>query len=99
MAHQQNIKVLVVDDHASSRALFCEALTSAGYAVRAASDVTRGFVRERHLRAPCLAPAAVTPSVAAGWAARSTLAVSAAAYATCAPRATPRARWASAAGR
>lgn len=38
MTHQKNTKVLVVDDHALSRELFCEVLTSAGYAVRAASD-------------------------------------------------------------
>lgn len=38
MTHQTNTKVLVVDDHAPSRELFCEALASAGYAVRAASD-------------------------------------------------------------
>jgi CheY-like chemotaxis protein len=34
----QHTKVLVVDDHEPSRELFCTALTSAGYAVRAASD-------------------------------------------------------------
>ncbi len=38
MTHQKNTKVLVVDDHELSRDLFCEVLTSAGYAVRAASD-------------------------------------------------------------
>ena len=38
MTHQNNTKVLVVDDHALSRELLCEALTCAGYAVRAASD-------------------------------------------------------------
>jgi CheY-like chemotaxis protein len=38
MTHQKTTKVLVVDDHAMSRELFCEALTSAGYAVRAASN-------------------------------------------------------------
>lgn len=38
MTHQKNTKVLVVDDHELSRELFCEVLTSAGYAVRAASD-------------------------------------------------------------
>ena len=34
----QPTKVLVVDDHELSRDLFCKVLTSAGYAVRAASD-------------------------------------------------------------
>ena len=34
----QRTKVLVVDDHAQSRGLFCEVLTSAGYAVQVASD-------------------------------------------------------------
>ena len=34
----QHTTVLVVDDHEPSRDLFCEALTSAGYVVRAASD-------------------------------------------------------------
>ena len=34
----QPTKVLVVDDHEMSRDLFCKVLTSAGYAVRAASD-------------------------------------------------------------
>ncbi len=34
----QCTKVLVVDDDELSRDLFCETLTSAGYAVRAASD-------------------------------------------------------------
>ena len=34
----QRLKVLVVDDDERSRELFCEILTSAGYAVRAASD-------------------------------------------------------------
>jgi len=38
MSHQKNTKVLVVDNHESSREMFCEVLTSAGYAVRAASD-------------------------------------------------------------
>jgi DNA-binding NtrC family response regulator len=38
MTHQKNTKVLVVDDDEPSRDLFCKALTSAGYAVRAASD-------------------------------------------------------------
>ena len=38
MTHQKYTKVLVVDDHEPSRELFCNALTSAGYAVRAASD-------------------------------------------------------------
>ena len=46
MAHQKNTKVLVVDDHALSRELFCEVLTSAGYAVRAASD---GLNAIRHM--------------------------------------------------
>jgi CheY-like chemotaxis protein len=34
----QHTTVLVVDDHEPSRDLFCEALASAGYVVRAASD-------------------------------------------------------------
>jgi DNA-binding NtrC family response regulator len=34
----QSTKVLVVDDHELSRDLFCEVLTSAGYAVRSASN-------------------------------------------------------------
>ena len=42
----QPTKVLVVDDHAQSRELFCEILTSAGYAVRAASD---GLNAIRHM--------------------------------------------------
>jgi len=42
----QPTKVLVVDDHALSRQLFCEVLTSAGYAVRAASD---GMNAIRHM--------------------------------------------------
>ena len=42
----RSTKVLVVDDHEQSRNLFCEALTSAGYAVRAASD---GLNAIRHL--------------------------------------------------
>ena len=42
----QPTKVLVVDDHALSRELFCEVLTSAGYAVRAASD---GLNAIRHM--------------------------------------------------
>ena len=42
----QHTKVLVVDDHEPSRDLFCTALTSAGYAVRAASD---GLNAIRHL--------------------------------------------------
>ena len=46
MTHQNNTKVLVVDDHALSRELFCEVLTSAGYAVRAASD---GLNAIRHM--------------------------------------------------
>jgi DNA-binding NtrC family response regulator len=46
MTHQKCTKVLVVDDHEPSRELFCTALTSAGYAVRAASD---GLNAIRHL--------------------------------------------------
>ena len=46
MPHQKNTKVLVVDDHEPSRDLFCEVLTSAGYAVRAASD---GLNAIRHM--------------------------------------------------
>ena len=46
MTHQKNTKVLVVDDHELSRELFCEVLTSAGYAVRAASD---GLNAIRHM--------------------------------------------------
>jgi DNA-binding NtrC family response regulator len=46
MTHQKNTKVLVVDDHELSRDLFCKALTSAGYAVRAASD---GMNAIRHM--------------------------------------------------
>jgi CheY-like chemotaxis protein len=46
MTYQKNTKVLVVDDHAVSRKLFCEVLTSAGYAVRAASD---GLNAIRHM--------------------------------------------------
>ena len=46
MTHQNNTKVLVVDDHAPSRELFCEVLTSAGYAVRAAPD---GLNAIRHM--------------------------------------------------
>ena len=42
----QPTKVLVVDDHALSRDLFCKVLTSAGYAVRAASD---GLNAIRHM--------------------------------------------------
>ena len=42
----QRTKVLVVDDHAQSRDLFCEVLTSAGYAVRVASD---GLNAIRHM--------------------------------------------------
>ena len=42
----QRTKVLVVDDHEPSRDLFCEVLTSAGYAVRAASD---GLNAIRHM--------------------------------------------------
>jgi len=34
----QCTKALVVDDHAQSRDLFCDVWTSAGYAVRMASD-------------------------------------------------------------
>jgi DNA-binding NtrC family response regulator len=39
--------VLVVDDHAQSRDLFCEELTSAGYMVRTASD---GLSAIRHMQ-------------------------------------------------
>jgi DNA-binding NtrC family response regulator len=46
MTHQKNTKVLVVDDHALSRELFCKVLTSAGYAVQAASD---GLNAIRHM--------------------------------------------------
>jgi CheY-like chemotaxis protein len=46
MTHQKSTKVLVVDDHALSRELLCEVLTSAGYAVRAASD---GLNAIRHM--------------------------------------------------
>ena len=46
MTHLKNTKVLVVDDHEQSRNLFCEVLTSAGYAVRAASD---GMNAIRHM--------------------------------------------------
>ena len=46
MTHQKYTKVLVVDDHEPSRDLFCTALTSEGYAVRAASD---GLNAIRHL--------------------------------------------------
>jgi CheY-like chemotaxis protein len=46
MTHQKNTKVLVVDDHELSRELFCEVLTSAGYAVRAATD---GLNAIRHM--------------------------------------------------
>jgi len=42
----QSAKVLVVDDHEPSRNLFCEVLTSAGYAVQAASD---GLNAIRHM--------------------------------------------------
>jgi CheY-like chemotaxis protein len=42
----QPTKVLVVDDYELSRELFCEVLTSAGYAVRAASD---GLNAIRHM--------------------------------------------------
>jgi CheY-like chemotaxis protein len=42
----QNTTVLVVDDHDPSRNLLCEVLTSAGYAVRAASD---GLNAIRHM--------------------------------------------------
>ena len=47
MRHQKNTKVLVVDDHELSRDLFCEVLTSAGYAVRVASD---GLNAIRHMK-------------------------------------------------
>lgn len=46
MTNQHTKKVLVVDDHSPSRDLFCEVLTSAGYAVRAASD---GLNAIRHM--------------------------------------------------
>ena len=42
----QPTRVLVVDDHELSRDLFCKVLTSAGYAVRAASD---GLNALRHM--------------------------------------------------
>ena len=42
----QPTKVLVVDDYELSRELFCEVLTSAGYAVRAASH---GLNAIRHM--------------------------------------------------
>ena len=42
----QKTKVLVVDDDEQSRDLFCKVLTSAGYAVRAASD---GLNAIRHM--------------------------------------------------
>ena len=42
----QLTKVLVVDDHEQRRDRFCKVLTSAGYAVRAASD---GLNAIRHL--------------------------------------------------
>jgi len=42
----QPSRVLVVDDHELSRDLFCKILTSAGYAVRAASD---GLNAIRHM--------------------------------------------------
>jgi len=43
----QRAKVLVVDNNELNRDLFCEVLTSAGYAVRAASD---GLNAIRHMR-------------------------------------------------
>ena len=46
MTHQKHTTVLVVDDHAVSRERYCEVLTSAGYAVRAASD---GLNAIRHM--------------------------------------------------
>jgi len=46
VTHHKNTKVLVVDDHALSRELFCKVLTSAGYTVRAASD---GMNAIRHM--------------------------------------------------
>jgi len=46
MTHQKTSKVLVVDDHEQRRDRFCKVLTSAGYAVRAASD---GLNAIRHL--------------------------------------------------
>ena len=42
----QHTKVLVVDDHEQRRDRFCKVLTSAGYAVRAATD---GLNAIRHL--------------------------------------------------
>lgn len=42
----QPTKVLVVEDHELSRDLFCKVLTSAGYAVRVASD---GLNAIRHM--------------------------------------------------
>ena len=42
----QHTKVLVVDDHEQHRDRFCKVLTSAGYAVRAATD---GLNAIRHL--------------------------------------------------
>jgi len=42
----QHTKVLVVDDHAQRRKLFCQVLKSAGYTVRAASD---GLNAIRHM--------------------------------------------------
>jgi CheY-like chemotaxis protein len=46
----QPTKVLVVDDHEPSRNLFCEVLTSAGYAVRAASDGLNAIRRMEEIR-------------------------------------------------
>jgi CheY-like chemotaxis protein len=46
----QPTKVLVVDDHEPSRTLFCEVLTSAGYAVRAASDGLNAIRRMEEIR-------------------------------------------------
>ena len=40
-------KVLVVNDHELSRDLFCKLLTSAGYAVRAASDGRKSVIAGR----------------------------------------------------
>jgi DNA-binding NtrC family response regulator len=46
MTHRKDTMVLVVDDHDLRRELFCQVLTSAGYAVRSASD---GLNALRHM--------------------------------------------------
>ena len=46
----QPAKVLVVDDHELSRELFCKVLTSAGYAVRAASGGLNAIRRMEETR-------------------------------------------------